>query len=149
VPLGQEFRVNSYTTGSQADARVASTGSAQFVVVWKSLGQDGFGYGVFGHRFDFGNGMIKVERPNTNVKWRISSVQKIQWTHNLGADATFRIELDRDDDGTFEELIAAEEHLLTAPRGAASPGASRARVLARPACASRGRTIFQSPTPAT
>jgi len=40
------------------------------------------------------------------VKWRIGSVQKIQWTHNLGPDATFRIELDRDGDGNYEELIA-------------------------------------------
>ena len=43
---------------------------------------------------------IMVVSPNTNVKWRIGSLQRIQWTHNLGADATFRIELDRDDDGT-------------------------------------------------
>ena len=31
----------------------------------------------------------------------------IQWAHNLGAGETFRIELDRNDDGTYEELIAA------------------------------------------
>ena len=41
------------------------------------------------------------------MKWRIGSQQRIQWTHNLGHRATFRIELDRDDDGDFEELIAA------------------------------------------
>ena len=55
--------------------------------------------------------------PNTNVKWRIGSLQKIQWTHNLGADATFRIELDRDDDGDYEELIAAAAPVDSATKG--------------------------------
>ena len=42
------------------------------------------------------------------MKWRIGSLQKIKWTHNLGERATFRIELDRDDDGDYEERIATE-----------------------------------------
>jgi hypothetical protein len=107
VPRGQEFRVNSYTTGTQAGARVASTGSAQFVVAWSSCCQDGNAFGVFGQRFDLGNGMIKVESPNTNVKWRIGSLQQVKWTHNLGLGATFLIELDRNNDGNYEEQIAA------------------------------------------
>ena len=56
--------------------------------------------------------------PHTNVKWGIGSLQQIQWTHNLGRDETFRIELDRDDDGTYEELIAG-----AAPSDGASRGA--------------------------
>ena len=51
-PVGSEFQVNSYTTGSQYDQSVAADGSGNFVVVWKSPGQDGSGYGVFGQRFD-------------------------------------------------------------------------------------------------
>jgi hypothetical protein len=51
------------------------------------------------------------------VKWRIGSVQKIQWTHTLALDATFRIELDRDDDGDYEELIAAAAPVDNAPKG--------------------------------
>jgi hypothetical protein len=35
--------------------------------------------------------------PNRGLRWRIGSVQKIKWTHGLGGDATFRIELDRDE----------------------------------------------------
>ena len=173
VPQGDEFRVNSYTTGDQAYPSVASDASGNFVVVWHSYGQDGSGYGifgqrydsagvaqggefqdqllhdeqpggplcgrhghqpvrrrlgssdgqdgsgygVFGQRFDFGGGTITVVSPNTNVKWRIGSLQKIQWTHNLGADATFRIELDRDDDGDYEELIAAAAPVDSATKG--------------------------------
>jgi hypothetical protein len=85
----------------------------QFVVAWESLGQDGSGYGVFGQRFNFAGDTITVTSPNTNVKWRIGSQHRIQWTHNVGAGETFRIELDRDNDGTYEELIAA-----AAPAGA-------------------------------
>jgi hypothetical protein len=40
--------------------------------------------------------------PNTNVRWRIGTVQTNKWTHNLGSGATFRIELARDDNGNFE-----------------------------------------------
>lgn len=46
--LGGEFQVNSYTTGAQAYARVASLGSSTFVAVWNSEGQDGSLTGVFG-----------------------------------------------------------------------------------------------------
>ena len=38
---GAEFRVNSYTTGSQGCPSVASDASGNFVVVWESYGQDG------------------------------------------------------------------------------------------------------------
>ena len=51
------------------------------------------------------------------MKWRIGSVQRIKWTHNLGLGATFRIELDRDDDGSYEELIADAVTVDNAMRG--------------------------------
>jgi hypothetical protein len=86
-------------------------------VVWESTGQDGSLDGVFGQRYDFGGDTITVESPNTNVKWRIGSQHRIQWTHNLGADETSRIELDRDDDGTYEERIAAAARADNSTRG--------------------------------
>lgn len=49
---GGEFRVNSYTTGIQESPAVASAANGTFVVVWKSLGQDGSDAGVFGQRYD-------------------------------------------------------------------------------------------------
>ena len=49
VPQGTEFRVNSYTPGYQISPSVASDANGNFVVVWQSY-QDG-GYGVFGQRF--------------------------------------------------------------------------------------------------
>src|SRR6185295_10007224 len=50
-PLGPEFRVNTYTTGSQAAPSVAADSSGNFVVVWAS-DQDGSNLGVFGQRYD-------------------------------------------------------------------------------------------------
>jgi hypothetical protein len=56
VPLGAEFQVNSYTTGSQFSPEVSMDPTGSFVVVWESstfpIGQDGNQSGVFGQRFD-------------------------------------------------------------------------------------------------
>ncbi len=51
APLGTEFRVNTYTTDSQARPAVASDSSGNFVIVWQSFPQDGSNYGVFGQRY--------------------------------------------------------------------------------------------------
>jgi hypothetical protein len=51
TPLGPEFRVNTYTTGSQHDATAASDPSGSFIVVWVSSDQDGDSGGVFGQRY--------------------------------------------------------------------------------------------------
>jgi hypothetical protein len=40
-PVGDEFQVNSYTTGSQAGPAVALDSDGDFVVVWQSEGSDG------------------------------------------------------------------------------------------------------------
>jgi hypothetical protein len=50
--LGGEFRVNTYTTGFQLRPAVAADAGGNFVVVWRSGGQDGSGNGVFGQRYD-------------------------------------------------------------------------------------------------
>jgi hypothetical protein len=51
VPQGPEFRVNNYTAGKQAGSSVASDSAGNFVVAWRSLDQDGSGYGVFAQRY--------------------------------------------------------------------------------------------------
>ena len=40
-PVGGEFQVNSYTTGSQLRPRVAINGKSEFVVVWDRTEQEG------------------------------------------------------------------------------------------------------------
>jgi hypothetical protein len=60
-PQGGEFRVNSYTTATQADPAVAVDPQGRFVVVWWSFGQDGDGFGVFGQRYDAGGSRLGGE----------------------------------------------------------------------------------------
>jgi hypothetical protein len=52
VPLGVEFQVNSFGTGTQARPVVGRSGAGSFVVVWDSDGQDGDSYGIFARRYD-------------------------------------------------------------------------------------------------
>ncbi|HEX2463391.1 MAG TPA: hypothetical protein VHR17_02125 [Thermoanaerobaculia bacterium] len=51
-PQGEEFQVNTYTTGTQGRPAAAINATGDFVVAWQSIGQDGSGYGIFGQRFD-------------------------------------------------------------------------------------------------
>jgi len=52
VPMGSEFRVNSYTTDTQGRPSVAADSAGNFVVVWEGR-SDGSNsdYGIFGQRF--------------------------------------------------------------------------------------------------
>lgn len=47
-----EFRVNTFTAGSQADGAVAVFDDGSFVITWTSLDQDGSGRGIYGQRYD-------------------------------------------------------------------------------------------------
>jgi hypothetical protein len=50
-PLGPEFRVNAYTTGTQHFPAVALDSAGNFVVVWHGYAQDGSARGIFGQRY--------------------------------------------------------------------------------------------------
>jgi hypothetical protein len=50
--VGPEFRVNTYTTGSQAYPRIAMKRAGTFVVAWDSVPGDGDSTGVFAQRFN-------------------------------------------------------------------------------------------------
>jgi hypothetical protein len=64
--VGSEFQVNTWTTGSQWHASIASLSGGGFVVVWNSYGQDGSEWGVFGQRFDSNGNKVGSEfRVNT------------------------------------------------------------------------------------
>jgi hypothetical protein len=54
VPAGDEFCVNTFTTGTQYQPSVAVARGGEFVVAWESVGQppDSSGSGVFARRFD-------------------------------------------------------------------------------------------------
>ncbi len=52
VPQGGEFRVNTYTTSMQVNSCVAMDADGDFVVAWRSDGQDGSGRGVYAQRYN-------------------------------------------------------------------------------------------------
>jgi Ca2+-binding RTX toxin-like protein len=69
VPLGQEFRVNTWTLSDQSRPKVLALASGGFVVAWHSLGQDGDGWGVYLKRFDsFGNELSSDHPVNSTTK---------------------------------------------------------------------------------
>ncbi len=66
IALGEEVEVNSYTAGIQSTPSIAVLPDGGHVVVWRSDGQDGSGYGVYGQRFDaIGNAIDAEFRVNT------------------------------------------------------------------------------------
>ncbi len=51
APLGTEFQINTYFTGTQVAASVASDAVGNFVVAWQSANQDQSQSGIFAQRF--------------------------------------------------------------------------------------------------
>ncbi len=52
IALGDEFPVNSNTTGDQEVSAIAMNASGAFVITWQSDGQDGSGLGIYAQRYD-------------------------------------------------------------------------------------------------
>src|SRR5215510_9110954 len=53
-----------------------------------------------------GTPSITVTYPNTAINAGIGSLQELKWTHNLGANASVKIELSRDGGLTYGETLA-------------------------------------------
>ena len=54
VPIGSDFRVNTYTTSDQLHPKVALLGNGNIVVTWESIGQDGSFSAVYAQRYACG-----------------------------------------------------------------------------------------------
>ena len=52
IPVGSEFRINSFITADQVASTVTGLPDGGFLVTWTSFDQDGDGSGIFGQRFD-------------------------------------------------------------------------------------------------
>ena len=61
TPAAEEFQVNVHTTGDQETPAVAVDGSGNFVVVWRTFGQDGNQSGVFARRYDASGAALGTE----------------------------------------------------------------------------------------
>ena len=51
VAQGEEFRVNTYTTGNQELPSAAMDSAGDFILAWQSNTEDGSGYGVYAQRY--------------------------------------------------------------------------------------------------
>jgi hypothetical protein len=64
VPMGEEFQVNTYTTGGQSRPDVGMDPTGAFVVVWESRGSsdsDTSGASVHGQRYDDAGALVGTE----------------------------------------------------------------------------------------
>ena len=87
TPAGSEFRVNSFTTGSQQFPSVASAPDGRFVVAWRSYPQDGSSGGVFAQRYDsFGNPAGPEFRANSHI-----TAEQTSPSVGVAADGSFVI----------------------------------------------------------
>ena len=67
-PLGSEFQVNTYTNMKQETPAAAMDKKGNFVIAWRSEGQDGSSYGIFAQRFDKNGQPVGSEfQVNTHV----------------------------------------------------------------------------------
>jgi hypothetical protein len=62
LEIGNEFQINSYTSENQAQADITFA-NGEFVTVWASYRQDGFGWGVQGQRLDLQGAPVGNEFP--------------------------------------------------------------------------------------
>ena len=66
VAQGSEFRVNTYTAGTQYFSGVSMDSAGDFAVTWASYGEDGSGYGVYAAYYSAGGTPVGGEfRVNT------------------------------------------------------------------------------------
>ncbi|MEQ1762822.1 MAG: peptidoglycan DD-metalloendopeptidase family protein [Pyrinomonadaceae bacterium] len=68
VPIGNEFRINTYTQDNQTIPRIALDSAGNFVMIWESENQDGSGYGIYGQRYNSAGTPVGSEfRVNTTT----------------------------------------------------------------------------------
>ncbi|WP_428310272.1 hypothetical protein [Hydrocarboniphaga sp.] len=66
-PLGEPFRVNTHSEGTQFDSDVSMAPDGRFVVVWNSIGQDGDAGGIYAQRYT-------VDGKRRGTELRVNSV---------------------------------------------------------------------------
>lgn len=114
APAGGEFQVNAFTTFDQDSPAVAADGAGSFVVVWRSLFQDGPDFGIFGQRFDAAGARVGGEfQVNTYTT-------KNQAFPRVAADSVGNFVVvweSYDEYGTHRELFGQRFHSTGTPAG--------------------------------
>jgi hypothetical protein len=97
-----EFQVNSYTPGAQYLGSVSLDADGDFVVVWRSSGQDGLGYGIFARRFDAAGPALAAE---FQVNTYTTGTQHFP-SVSLDADGDFVVAWESNQDGSNSGVFA-------------------------------------------
>ena len=81
MPVGNEFQVNSYTTGYQSDSSIAISRGKDFVVVWSSEKQDDPSYsGIYGQRY--------INGAPVGIEFHVNTFTGgFQWRASVAADS--------------------------------------------------------------
>lgn len=95
--LGNEFKINTYTSGDQSQASITSLAEGGFVVAWYSYAQDGSDFGVYAQRYNSNGEAVGKEfqlNTYTNSAQAIPSIAGLNdggfiatW-HSSGQDAS-------------------------------------------------------------
>jgi hypothetical protein len=85
IPLGSEFKVNTYTTDGQDLPSIAMDADGNFVIAWQTLYQDGSGFGIYAQRYD---NIIPFEIFNIQVLDITDSATTIVWKTSKPANST-------------------------------------------------------------
>ncbi len=94
--VGNEFRVNSFTTGNQQSPSVTTLSDGSWVVTWMSYGQDGDGDGIYGQRYDSsgtesgGEFAVNINTTNSQQEPSITALSDggwvVAWWSSTGND---------------------------------------------------------------
>ena len=112
--IGTEFQVNTYTTGSQENPRIASDPSGNFAVVWTSRGVEGNSNdGVAGQRFSSSGERVGTEFIVNTYTTRDQSVPAIASSSN-----NFVVTWQSYQDGDLGGIFARRLREITPPQSA-------------------------------
>ena len=122
VEVGGEFRVNAETQGSQQDPSVTALVDGGFLVSWESAGQDGNGYGIYGHRFDASGAPVTFASSAQSADITGSTLEAVRLFGDIEAGDSYTLTLD-DQDVTYtavagDTMTDVREQLVSAVNGA-------------------------------
>jgi hypothetical protein len=122
VPVGNEFMVNTTTTGPQMQAAVASDGVSQLLAVWTSFTSSGNGFDLFAQRYL--NSAAILQPMSAPYVWAqfvlVSNVYQpellVTWSPVLGLSVT-NYQVFVDGSGSPTVIVTSNQWTMTAANG--------------------------------
>ncbi len=85
LTAGEEFKINTTTNGSQANASTASLSNGDVIVTWVSANQDGSGDGIYGQRLTFDSTAFEYKIPDDTFE-DVDANDTLTYTATLAND---------------------------------------------------------------